>query len=62
MEENKFNETQFNNYIVRLIKEYQEGEMTEYKSGAVSALLQVSDQFQRMTEEKDFADKPMNRD
>ncbi|MGM0322408.1 hypothetical protein IGI82_003608 [Enterococcus sp. AZ067] len=62
MEENTFNETQFNNYILRLIKDYQEGEMTDYKRGAVSALLQISDQFQRMTVEKGSADKPMNRD
>ncbi|AZP91661.1 hypothetical protein [Enterococcus mundtii] len=48
MEENTFNETQFSNFIFRLIKDYQEGELTEYKRGAVSALLQVSDQFQKM--------------
>lgn len=62
MEENTFNETQFNNYILRLIKDYQEGEMTDYKRGAVSALIQVSDQFQRMTVEKGSADKLINRD
>lgn len=48
MEENTFNETQFSNFILRLIQDYQEGELTEYKRGAVSALLQVSDQFQKM--------------
>lgn len=48
MEENTFNETQFSNFILRLIQDYQEGELTEYKRGAVSALFQVSDQFQKM--------------
>ncbi|BAO08514.1 hypothetical protein EMQU_2957 (plasmid) [Enterococcus mundtii QU 25] len=48
MEENTFNETQFSNFILRLIQDYQEGELTKYKRGAVSALLQVSDQFQKM--------------
>ncbi|MDB1688348.1 hypothetical protein [Enterococcus casseliflavus] len=62
MEDNTFNEAQFNNYILRLIKDYQEGEMTDYKRGAVSALVQVSDQFQKMTVENGSADKPMNRD
>ncbi|MBO1122410.1 hypothetical protein FQS88_11075 [Enterococcus casseliflavus] len=62
MEENTFNETQFNNYILRLMKDYQEGEMTNYKRGAVSALLQVSDQFQKMTVEKVATDKPIDRD
>ncbi len=62
MEDNTFNEAQFNNYILRLIKDYQEGEMTDYKRGAVSALVQVFDQFQKMTIENSSADKPMNRD
>ncbi|EPH88388.1 hypothetical protein D922_04008 [Enterococcus faecalis 06-MB-DW-09] len=62
MEDKTFNEAQFNNYILRLIKDYQEGEMTDYKRGAVSALVQISDQFQKMTVENGFADKPMNRD
>lgn len=62
MEENTFNETQFNNYILRLMKDYQEGEMTDYKRGAVSALLQVSDQFQKMTVEKVVTDGPIDRD
>lgn len=62
MEDNTFNETQFNNYILRLMKDYQEGEMTDYKRGAVSALLQVSDQFQKMTVEKVAADGPIDRD
>ncbi len=51
MEEQTVNEAQLHNFIIRLINDYQEGEITEYKQGAVSALLQVSEQLQQMTGE-----------
>ncbi|MGH1841503.1 hypothetical protein ABE867_12090 [Enterococcus gallinarum] len=51
MEVQTVNEAQLHNFIIRLINDYQEGEITEYKQGAVSALLQVSEQLQQMTGE-----------
>ncbi|WP_242386979.1 hypothetical protein [Enterococcus gallinarum] len=53
MEEQTVNEAQLHNFIIRLINDYQEGEITEYKQGAVSALLQVSEQLQQMTVESE---------
>lgn len=41
----------FNNKLLEMLKDYQVGEMTEYKKGAISALLEVSEEFDRLLEE-----------
>lgn len=50
-EQREFNTELFHDYLLRLVKDYQKGEITEFKKGAVSALMQVEEQFQRSLEE-----------
>lgn len=57
MEDTSFNQTEFNNYLIRLIQNYQQGEINAYKRGAVSALLQVFEQMQRSMVENEAEDR-----
>ena len=57
MEDTVFNQTEFNNYLIRLIQNYQQGEINAYKRGAVSALLQVSEQIHRSMAENEAEDR-----
>ncbi|ARV05020.1 hypothetical protein [Enterococcus faecalis] len=50
-EQKEFNTELFHEFLLRLVTDYQKGEMTEFKKGAVSALMQVEEQFQRSLEE-----------
>lgn len=50
-EQKEFNTELFHDFLLRLVNDYQKGEMTEFKKGAVSALIQVEQQFQHSLEE-----------
>ncbi|HFE9852536.1 hypothetical protein [Enterococcus faecalis] len=50
-EQKEFNTELFHDFLLRLVNDYQKGEMTEFKKGAVSALMQVEEQFQHHLEE-----------
>ncbi|MDN3202067.1 hypothetical protein P0E66_13120 [Enterococcus faecalis] len=51
LEQKEFNTELFHDFLLRLVTDYQKGEMTEFKKGAVSALMQVEEQFQCSLEE-----------
>lgn len=48
-----FDTNGFYDFLVEQIQEYQVGEITEFKQGAVSAILQVTEEFRRVIEEID---------
>lgn len=50
-EQKEFNTELFHDFLLRLVNDYQKGEMTEFKKGAVSELMQVEEQFQHHLEE-----------
>ncbi|MGM0220076.1 hypothetical protein [Enterococcus sp. AZ126] len=58
MEEETFNTGSFNQYLLQLIQDHQKGPISDYNKGAVTALLEVSEEFHRLVDEMDSQEDP----
>lgn len=58
MNEETFNTGSFNQYLLQLIQDQQKGTITDYNKGAIAALLQVSEEFNRLVDEMDSQEDP----